>query len=112
MLQVDLSTLNGPELRRLLDTTRERGQAALTYQILQEMAARRERVARGGPRALLPGRRPAEPRMIDVELGDPLDDPDDDIPPMPSWRPPLLGPEAAGARRSPEPAAPAAPAPK
>ncbi len=64
MMQVDLSTLRGPELRRLLDSTRERGQAALSYEILQEMAARRERG----------GKRTAEPRMVAMNLGDPLDD--------------------------------------
>lgn len=68
MLQVDLSTLRGPELRRLLDTTRARGQADLSYQILQEMAARRERS--GGKAA---SRRSGEPRMIELNLGDPLD---------------------------------------
>lgn len=79
MLQVDLSTLSGPDLRRLLDTTRERGQAALSYEVLQEMAARREAREQEGPRKLLPGRRRAEPRVIELNLGDPLDrdeDPD------------------------------------
>lgn len=108
MLEVDLSTLRGPELRRLLDATRERGQAAQSYQILQEMAARRERRARGGARALLPGRRPAEPRVIEVDLGDPIER-RDEPPPLASWGPPPPASEAAassqprtepGARRS------------
>jgi len=68
MLHVDLSKLSGPELRRLLDSTRQRGQAAQSYRILQEMEARR-----GGSRA----RRDAEVRMIDVDLGDPADRPDE-----------------------------------
>ena len=49
MLQVNLSNLSGPELRRLLDATRSRGEAALSYQILQEMAARREDGGLRGP---------------------------------------------------------------
>jgi uncharacterized protein YecT (DUF1311 family) len=72
MMQVDLATLRGPELRRLLDTTRERGQAALSYEILQEMAARRERG----------GKRSAEPRMVALNLSDPLEaqeEPKDDL---------------------------------
>ncbi len=60
MPEVNLSALNGPELRSLLDSARSRGQAALSYQILQEMAARRE------------GQRGPEPRMAVLELGDPL----------------------------------------
>ncbi|HEX7886571.1 MAG TPA: hypothetical protein VF474_11395, partial [Phenylobacterium sp.] len=85
MLQVDLSTLRGPELRRLLDAARERGQAALSYKILQEMEARRERDGRGGALALLPVRRRTEPRVISVDLGDPLECPD-----------PLAEPDAEG----------------
>jgi uncharacterized protein YecT (DUF1311 family) len=81
MPQVNLSTLSGPELRRLLDTTRERGQAALSYQILQEMAARRE----GRGRWSLPGTRSrGEPRTIALNLGDPLE-PEDELPPLPAW---------------------------
>ena len=69
MPDVDLSTLAAPELRRLLDAARGRGQATLSYQILQEMEARRE--VRG---ARLPGRKRAAPRVIDLNLGDdPLD---------------------------------------
>lgn len=91
MLQVDLSTLSGPELRQLLDTTRDRGQAALSYQVLQEMAARREREQQesGARLKLLRGRRRSEPRVIELNLGDPLDkkddlDFDDDIPDLPA----------------------------
>lgn len=93
MPQVNLSTLSGPELRRLLDTTRERGEAALSYQILQEMAARREG---GGRRSLLSGalfakpllprRRPDEARVIALDLGDPME-PSDELPPLPAFRP-------------------------
>lgn len=71
--QLDLSTLNGAELRRLLDASRERGHAAQSYGILEEMARRRERRA---ARAI---RQPGEPnasRLISIELGDPLDTPD------------------------------------
>lgn len=64
MLQVDLSTLRGPELRQLLDATRRRGQAKLSYEILQEMEARREG---GGQRVA------AEPRVVGLNLGDPLE---------------------------------------
>lgn len=74
MPDFDLSTLSGPELRSLLDSTRKRGQAAQAYRILQEMDARRAREPRreGGER----------PRTISVDLGDPLDrrDPLDDEP--------------------------------
>lgn len=55
MLQVDLTALSGAELRRLLDTTRQRGQADLSYRILQEMEARRA-----------PRPRDPEPRLIDL----------------------------------------------
>jgi len=90
MPQVNLSTLNGRELRQLLDASRRRGDAALSYQILQEMAARRERPAERGPFMTL---RPAEPRLIPVELADPMEH--DDLPPMPNWRPPPRPPSDA-----------------
>lgn len=70
MPQVDLSALSGPELRRLLDTSRARGQAALSYQILQEMAARRDAPR---PAGLSLMRRPSEPRVVALRLDDPLD---------------------------------------
>jgi len=73
MLQVDLATLSGEELRSLLDSTRRRGQASLTYEILQEMAARRERSEGERRRGLFPKRKPAPPRLVEVALGDPLD---------------------------------------
>ena len=41
MPQINLTALNGPELRQLLDASRRRGDATASYQILQEMAARR-----------------------------------------------------------------------
>src|SRR5690349_4474322 len=78
MLQVDLSTLSGPELRQLLDTTRNRGQADLSYRILEEMQTRRERET-APTRALFRGRRPSEPRVIELNLGDPLDREEDPL---------------------------------
>lgn len=71
--QLDLSTLNGAELRRLLDASRERGHAAQSYSILEEMARRRERRAARSIRQ--PGEADA-PRLVSIELGDPLDAPD------------------------------------
>ena len=103
MPEVNLSTMSAPELRRLLDSTRARGEAALSYQILQEMAVRRED---RGRRGLFLMRRPAKPRVIDVDLGDPLE-PEDELPPLPGiWRglPPL--------ERGAEPGASAAPPPE
>jgi hypothetical protein len=92
MPNVNLSTLSGPELRRLLDSARQRGEAALSYRILQEMEARRENGERKG---LFPIRRSTEPHTVDVDLGDPLDrDDDDDVPPMPYWRAPSQPGEA------------------
>src|SRR4051794_28863172 len=103
MPEVNLATMSGPELRRLLNSCRERGQAALSYQILQEMAARREKRPRRG---LIPARRPAEPRIVALDLGDPREA-SDDLPPMPKWRPP---PQAKAATPG-APKAPAAPKP-
>lgn len=121
MPQVDLSSLSGSELRALLNATRERGEAAQSYRILQEMAARR------GDSPAPPGaRRPPEPRVIEVDLGDPLDreaaDDEDDVPPLPpNWKPtPPRTPAPAAARpaakpaprATPQPAAKVAPPPK
>jgi uncharacterized protein YecT (DUF1311 family) len=97
---MNLSALSGQELRRLLDASRARGDAPLAYQILQEMAERREaREERG--RSLL--RRPAEPRVMALNLSD---EPEDDLPPMPNWRAPepeaVAKPEAV-AEPEPEP---------
>lgn len=80
MPNLDLSTLSGPELRRLLDAARGRGQAAQSYQILQEMAERRRRQERTGVRPLLK-RRPEglEPRVIALDLGDPLEPRDEPL---------------------------------
>ncbi len=72
MPQLDLTTLSGPELRQLLDSARARGRAAQSYEILQEMARRREGEA--GPGRVFGGRRrEAEPRLVDLDLGDPLE---------------------------------------
>ena len=102
MPQVNLSDLSGPDLRRLLDATRGRGDAALSYTILQEMAARREGRGQRG-RFLM--RRRAEPHVVAVDLGNPMER-DDDLPPMPHWRqpPPEAAPEPeASAAAEPEP---------
>jgi uncharacterized protein YecT (DUF1311 family) len=88
---MDLSTLTGRELRQLLDTARARGQAQLTYQILQEMEARRS--ARGRPHGLFRTRRPRAGAMALV-LDDPLENPEDDVPPMPLWVAPAREPQA------------------
>src|SRR5688500_19420170 len=95
MPSMNLSTLSGPELRQLLDAARTRGQAQLTYQILQEMEARR--AARGRPRGLFRMRRPnAGPRTFVVD--DPPEDPGDDIPPMRLWAGPAAEPDAPRGR--------------
>lgn len=87
-MQLDLTSLSVPELRSLLDSARDRGQAAQSYQILQEMARRRE----GDPKHR-GRRRPAEPRIIELDLGDPLDRRDeDDLLAMPD--PPAAEPDA------------------
>lgn len=83
-MQLDLSSLSTPELRQLLDSARSRGHAAQSYRILQEMEARR--AAEPAPRKSK--RRPDEPRVIDLDLGDPLEPrdvtEDFDLPPMPA----------------------------
>lgn len=88
MLHVDLSSLRGPELRRLLDTTRERGQAQLSYEILQEMAARRERGGKPSP----------QPRVVEMNLGDPLELEEEPLDDAPLDEPLSLTPEAAPPR--------------
>jgi uncharacterized protein YecT (DUF1311 family) len=87
MSQIDLSSLSGPELRGLLDSARQRGQAAQSYEILKEMAERRER------REARVAGRPAA-RTISLDLGDPLerDDPLE-----------LGAPPAAASAAAPEP---------
>ena len=70
MPEVELSTLSGPELRSLLNSARTRGQAAASYQILQEMAERRE------------GRRSDPPRIVSLDLGDPMAGDDEPAPEM------------------------------
>ncbi|HZZ67497.1 MAG TPA: hypothetical protein VFE18_04925 [Phenylobacterium sp.] len=99
MLQIDLTTLRPQELRQLLDTTRQRGQAELTYEILQEMAARRERDEREGRRALFARRKRSEPRTIELNLGDPLEIEDEPPPEEDNWDPP----HAAEPEPEPEP---------
>src|SRR5262245_37655460 len=107
MLQVDLSTLSGPEIRRLLDAARSRGQATLAYQTLQEMAARREREdSKKGGKRLFAGKPPAEPRLASVDLGDPLDR-HDDVDEMESPLTPQPDPEPQiAAQAEPEPLPP------
>lgn len=77
MPQLDLAAASARDLRRLLDSARERGDAQASYRILQEMAARREGAKTRSRR---------EPRLVDMDLGDPMDRPDDDLPPLPGWR--------------------------
>jgi uncharacterized protein YecT (DUF1311 family) len=79
MPQVNLADVSGPELRQLLDSSRRRGDAALSYQILQEMAARRDTPA---DRLRRLKRRAGEPRHIEVDLGDPEEI--DGLPPLPA----------------------------
>lgn len=102
---IDLSTLDGPELRRLLDSTRRQGQAAQSYEILQEMEARRHSGPRPRPLSL---KRPArKPRTIELALGDPLDpkeEPlldtaDEDVPPLRLAEPPPPPPPPAAKPR-------------
>lgn len=106
MPQVNLTDVTGQELRQLLDSSRRRGDAALSYRILQEMAARREAPAE---RRRSKTRRPAEPRHFVVEAAEAPEAPeaDDDVPPMPAWRPPALVAAAAS-----PPEAPPAPPPR
>lgn len=126
--QLDLSTLSGPELRSLLDSARDRGQAAQSYEILQEMARRREagEAKRGPGRGLGRGkRRPAEPHVITLDLGDPLESDDDPFeappppaaeveaePPLTLARPPEPGPQARPSKPSKPPKAPKARRPR
>ncbi|HEX3888581.1 MAG TPA: hypothetical protein VHW05_13885 [Phenylobacterium sp.] len=103
MLQIDLTTLRPQELRQLLDTTRQRGQAELTYEILQEMAARRERDEREGRRALFARRKRSEPRTIELNLGDPLEIEDEPPPEEDNWDPPHAAEPEPEPRPEPEP---------
>jgi len=89
MPQVNLSSLNGRELRQLLDTSRRRGDAALSYSILQEMAARRDgKVGRDSFKL----RRQGEARLATVDPGDPIET-SDDLPPALNGPPPSQDPE-------------------
>lgn len=96
MPQVNLSGLNGSELRQLLDASRRRGDAALSYSILQEMAARRDG---GEARHSSKGRRQSEPRMVAVDLGEPTEKDE-----LPKDEAPIVEePTAAAAPQTPEP---------
>jgi uncharacterized protein YecT (DUF1311 family) len=109
---IDLSTLDGAELRSLLDSARRHGQAAQSYEILREMEARRHRGPR--PKTVLPKRTKREPRTISLELGDPLDRRDEldlQLEPAAEPLPPLTLAEDSPPRRSP-PKAPPPPARK
>lgn len=88
MPTIDLSTLEGPELRRLLDSARRQGQAAQTYEILQEMEARRQSGPR--PKTLALKRPPRKAHTITLALGDPLDLKDDPLLEEPLPEDPLL----------------------
>jgi uncharacterized protein YecT (DUF1311 family) len=103
MLQVDLSTLSTSELRQLLDSARRQGEASTSYKILQEMAVRRETGRRR--RGASPGRRPSEPRVVEMNLGDPMAREDEDVPAAPAAvAPPEPEPrETAGAEPAPSP---------
>jgi uncharacterized protein YecT (DUF1311 family) len=72
MPDVDLSSLSGTELRRLLDSSRARGQASLSYQVLKEMAERRER---GGRKP----RRGGGAHVVSLDLGERLEADDGDV---------------------------------
>jgi len=72
MPQFDLSTLPAPELRQLLDSARQRGQAAQSYEILREMETRRLH-GEPAPRKRLSRRAARKSRTIELNLGDPLD---------------------------------------
>lgn len=85
MSKIDLTTLPPQELRQLLDSARQRGHAAQSYEILREMDARRA----GPGLATIKVRRRSrrQPRLIELQLGDPLETlvkpfeaPDDDRP--------------------------------
>lgn len=110
MPDINLSTLSGPELRRLLDGARARGQASLAHNILKEMEERR---AGRGRQGAIPT------RIVAVDLSDPMDA-EDEPPPEPRPEPeadaeaplylaatPRPAPKAARARKKkPEPPAP------
>ncbi|HET6971241.1 MAG TPA: hypothetical protein VFH92_08950 [Phenylobacterium sp.] len=78
MSDIDLSTLCGPQLRDLLDSTRQRGQAAVAYLILQEMADRR---GDGSKRPPVGARRGGSSRVVAVDFSDPLEPPEDPLEP-------------------------------
>ena len=100
MPQVNLSGLNGSELRQLLDASRRRGDAALSYSVLQEMAARRDG---GAAQTTSKTKHRSGQRLVAVDLGEP-ERTEDDLPPMPNWRP--RPPEAGDGAPPPEAEAP------
>jgi hypothetical protein len=70
MSKIDLSTLPAQELRQLLDSARQHGRAAQSYEILREMDARRTRpVAATVKRWRKRSRR--QPRLVELQLGEP-----------------------------------------
>ncbi|HEY3948485.1 hypothetical protein [Phenylobacterium sp.] len=93
MLQINLSALNTRELRQLLDASRRRGDATLSYKVLQEMQVRREGTAKG---------RDGEPREFVVALDEADEAEADDLPPAPLWSPAREGPAHAAAPPEPE----------
>ena len=104
MPEVNLSTLRDRELRQLLDSARQRGQASLSYMILQEMEARRTNGGREKPARKSSARRPAEPRIVPVDLNDPLEQADE-FAPEAAWDPPAQAqsePQDAPARPPPD----------
>jgi len=94
MPQYNLSELTEQELRQRLNSSRARGDAAVAYEILREMAARREARPERLPRLK---RRKAAAHLVEVDLSDPMDRDEDDLPPLPAWRAPGTPPAPAKA---------------
>jgi len=80
MPEVDLSALNGRQLRQLLDASRARGDEALSSGIARELASRGGRIPEAGAYMTI---RPAERRF--------LSDEEDDLPP--EWTDPSQWPD-------------------
>ena len=98
MPQVNLTMLSPQELRLRLDASRARGDAAVAYEILQEMATRRAAEVEKRP---FGKRRKPEPHLVEIALDDPMTK-SDDLPPMPNWRPPGVAAEAPAPEPEPE----------
>ena len=99
MPQTDLSTLSGFELRGLLESARRRGEATESYEILKEMAERREQgIGRG--RARVRGRH-EPPGEINFDVADPQDPPVEAEPPLKLTHDDPLEVEAAAAPAEP-----------